>query len=68
MDSMHCCWEGISKQFRKLWMDSKNHKKPWYIGEPEKMKKINERLKDIHVPEEIEPPVPIQKGIGWKGN
>jgi len=32
------------------------------------MKKINERLKDIHVPGEIEPPLPIQKGIGWKGN
>ncbi len=48
-------------------MDSKNHKKPWYIVEPDKVAKINKKLKDIYVPAEIESPIPIQKGTGWKG-
>jgi hypothetical protein len=65
---MHCCWKKISKQFRKLWMDSKNHKKSWYIGDADTVAKINKHLKDIYVPTEIEAPIPIQKGIRWKDN
>lgn len=67
LDSMHCFWEGVSKQMKKLWMDSSNHKEPWYIGDPTSIAKINSRLKDILVPSEIQPPVPIVKGIPWKG-
>lgn len=67
IDSMHCCWEGIGKQMRKLWMDSHNHKEPWYIGDPVTIALINQRLKDIFVPSQIKPPIPIQKGIPWKG-
>jgi hypothetical protein len=67
IDSMHCCWEGVSKQMQKLWIDTKNHSKPWYIGNSATLAIINSRLKDIHVPSQIQPPVPIQKGIPWKG-
>ena len=35
IDSLHCIWEGVVKQFCSLWFDSSNHKYPWYIGKPE---------------------------------
>jgi hypothetical protein len=50
INSLHCCWEGVSKQMRKLWMDSQNHTQPWYIGEPSNLAKINGKLKNIQVP------------------
>jgi hypothetical protein len=67
LDSMHCCWEGISKQMKKLWMDSVNHKQSWYIGDPTTLTRINQHLKKIQVPSQMRPAVPIQKGITWKG-
>ena len=34
IESFHCLWEGIVKQFCNLWFDSQCHKEKWYIGKP----------------------------------
>lgn len=51
VDFMHCVCLGVMRQFVHLWMDSKQHEKPYYIGRREL--EINERLKTINVPSKI---------------
>jgi hypothetical protein len=62
---MHCLWEGVVKQFKVLWFDSKNHKQPWYIKK-KFIPKINQILDDIKVPQEIKPPKHVDKKGLWK--
>ena len=78
IDSMHCLWEGVVKQFCSLWFDSKNHSMEWYIGKPETIGMykfinlkhlvcINNRLKGIKTPHNSRKPLPIDKRSSWKG-
>ena len=39
LDSMHMVFEGTQKQLLELWLLSKYHKKPWYIGKCQSLKK-----------------------------
>ncbi|MGH0122122.1 UNVERIFIED_CONTAM: hypothetical protein FKN15_060546 [Acipenser sinensis] len=32
VDYMHCALLGVTKQFLDMWLNSKNHAFPWYIG------------------------------------
>ena len=78
IDSMHCLWEGVVKQFCSLWFDSKNHNMEWYIGKPDTIvmykfinqntvARINDRLKGIKTPHNFRKPLPIDKRSSWKG-
>jgi hypothetical protein len=64
---MHCCWEGVVAQLISLWIDSKNHNNPWYIGTPSNIAQINKKIEAIQVPHNFRQPLPIDCKISWKG-
>jgi len=41
IESLHCLWEGVVKQFCDLWFNSKHHNEKWYIGEPTSIGKVD---------------------------
>jgi len=47
-DYMHTAFLGVSRTFLELWLDSKNHKKQYYIGR--EIQEIDERLLQFSVP------------------
>ena len=65
---MHCCWEGVTAQLKKLWFHSTNHLSPWYIGNPTTVAKINKKIANIQVPHNFRKPPLIDSTITWKGN
>jgi len=80
LESLHCLWEGIVKQFCDLWFNSKYHNHNWYIGKPNLIgnKKIafilnilatmNKRMGKIEIPHYLKKPVDLSNRSGWKGN
>lgn len=49
IDYMHCIVIGVTPTLYKLWFDSKNSKKPFYLDK-EKQKILNNRIKSIKPP------------------
>jgi len=64
---MHCCWEGVTAQMLHLWIETKHHTKPWYIGSPKTLTKLNEKWKQIQVPQNFRIPAPLEMKNIWKG-
>ena len=68
IDSMHACWEGVTKQFLRLWFDTSNKEEPYYIVPAKKMV-FESRLKNIKFPHDFSHPVRSYEkdGAFWKG-
>jgi len=68
IDSMHACWEGVTKQFLRLWFDTSNKEMPYYIV-PAKKTVFESRLKNIKFPHDFSHPVRSYEkdGAFWKG-
>ena len=64
---MHSNWEGITKQFHDLWFKTKHHEEEWYIGTPTTISKVNNKLQEIKVPQNVRSPISIGKNTSWKG-
>lgn len=52
IDYMHCILEGVMKKLIDLWLNSKHHNKPFYIGKKHQ-KTLNKRIKSIRPTSEI---------------
>lgn len=65
IDYMHCVLLGVTKQFLDMWLNSKNHCEPWYIGTSHN--KIDEKLLPITPPSDV-PRVPrtVHVAHKWK--
>lgn len=65
VDYMHCVLLGVTKQFLDIWLNSKYHSEPWYIGTSKN--KIDERLLPITPPSDV-PRVPrtLHAAHRWK--
>ena len=50
-DYLHSVCQGVMRQFSGLWLDSQNHRKPWYIGR--QMKDLDRRLLKMQPPCEV---------------
>ena len=67
VDYMHCVCLGVMRQFLNLWMDSKQHDQPYYIGRREV--EIDNRLLAINAPSEISrAPRSITDRAYWKAS
>lgn len=67
VDIMHGVFLGVAKTMAEMWFDSKNHKKPFYIGK--KIRTIDKLLLDIHPFSEISRyPRHISQRHQWKAN
>lgn len=55
VDYMHCMLLGVVRMFLGLWLDTRHHRKDWYLGS--KIKQVESRLLGIKPPDII-PRVP----------
>lgn len=65
IDYMHCVLLGVTKQFLDIWLNSKHHSEPWYIGTSQN--KIDAKLLPITPPSDV-PRVPrtVHVAHKWK--
>ena len=67
-DTMHGVFLGVTKLFLKIWFDSSNHDKLYYIA-PLQRSEIDKKLKRIQTYSECgRPPRPITDYKNWKAN
>ncbi|XP_077988120.1 uncharacterized protein LOC144442615 [Glandiceps talaboti] len=67
-DYLHCVLLGIVRQLTKLWLDSENKDKPWYLS-PAKQRVVSARLKEQKPPSEItRTPRSLDSRKYWKGS
>lgn len=50
IDGLHMLYEGVIKMFVSALFDSKNNKKPFYLGRPTMLEKISKEMESIKFP------------------
>ncbi|XP_049519252.1 uncharacterized protein LOC125943785 [Dermacentor silvarum] len=67
VDYMHCVLLGVVRSFLCLWLDSKHHGQPWYLGR--KAGAIDERLLSVKPPDYItRTPRSVKHRCYWKAS
>lgn len=68
VESMHCCFLGVARQFVSLWTDSVHKDEAWYLGTAEKLQLLDRRLQTIKPPHNMDRRPPLLSNLAyWNG-
>ncbi|XP_064462210.1 uncharacterized protein LOC135372623 [Ornithodoros turicata] len=66
VDYMHCVLLGVARMFLALWLDTKHHRRDWYLGSS--ATEIESRLMSIRPPDVTRTPRSLKHRLYWKAS